>query len=170
MTAIRLTLLMIGLFALPTPPAKAQPPRPIEFNRDVRPILSDACFHCHGPDKAKRKAKLGLDTEDGVMHVVVPGKAAESELVKRITSADTSKRMPPPSAPVKLTAKQIETLKRWIAEGAKWHAHWAFLPPERPPLPSVKNKAWPRNPIDSFVLAKLEAEGLGGTVAGRPIR
>ena len=140
--------------------AHAQAPRPIEFNRDVRPILSDACFHCHGPDKAKRKAKLGFDNEEDARHAFVPGKPDESELIQRITSTDKSKRMPPPSAPVTLTPKQIDTLKQWIKEGAKWQKHWAFMPPTRPTLPEVKNKAWPINPIDHFVLARLEQEGM----------
>ncbi len=139
---------------------------PIQFNREVRPILSDACFQCHGPDKAKRKAKLRFDTEEGARvdlggyHAIVPGKPDESELIKRITSADKSKRMPPPSAAVTLTPQQIDTLTRWIKEGAKWQKHWAFIAPERPTLPSVKNKIWPRNAIDYFVLARLEQEGL----------
>src|SRR2546421_550261 len=117
--------------------APAQSPRPIQFNRDVRPILSDVCFQCHGPDKAKRKAGLRFDIEGGARvdlgghFAIVPGKLDESELIKRITTSDKSKRMPPVSAAVSLTAKQIETLKRWIAEGAKWQKHWAFLPPER---------------------------------------
>jgi hypothetical protein len=169
MTAIRRIAILTGLLLLSTPPISAQTPRPIDFNRDVRPILSDACFQCHGPDKAKRKAKLGLDTEDGALRVIVPGKADESELVKRITSDDKSKRMPPSSSALSLTAKQIETLKRWIAEGAKWQKHWAFLPPERLPLPSVKNKTWPRNPIDYFVLARLEAEGLQPSPEADPV-
>ena len=148
------------------PLAHAQAPRPIQFNRDVRPILSDACFQCHGPDNAKRKAGLRFDTEEGARvdlgghFAIVPGKPEESELIKRITAADRSKRMPPSSAAVSLSAKQIETLRGWIAAGAKWEKHWAFLAPERPPLPSVKNKAWPINPIDHFVLARLEQEGL----------
>jgi Protein of unknown function (DUF1553)/Protein of unknown function (DUF1549)/Planctomycete cytochrome C/Concanavalin A-like lectin/glucanases superfamily len=159
--------MLIGALALCWAPlAHAQAPRPIQFNRDVRPILSDACFQCHGPDKAKRKAGLRFDTEEGSRvdlggyFAIVAGKPQESELVKRITAADKSKRMPPSSAAVSLSPKQIETLRLWIAAGAKWEKHWAFLPPERPPLPSVKNKAWPINPIDHFVLARLEQESL----------
>src|SRR5437763_9896715 len=92
---------------------------PIQFNRDVRPILSDACFQCHGPDKAKRKAKLHFDTEEGARAALMPGKPDASELIKRITSTDKSKRMPPPSAAITLTTKQIDTLMQWIKEGAK---------------------------------------------------
>jgi hypothetical protein len=166
MTMMLRTLLICGLALSWTGPTSAQTPRPIQFNRDVRPILSDACFQCHGPDKAKRKAKLHFDTEEGARvdlgghFAIVPGKLGESELVQRITTRDKSKQMPPPSAAVSLTSAQIETLKRWIAEGAKWQKHWAFLPPVRPGLPSVKNKAWPRNAIDHFVLSRLEREGL----------
>jgi len=141
-------------------PTRAQSPRPIEFNRDVRPILSDACFQCHGPDKQKRKAKLHFDTEEGARAAFVAGKPDESEMIHRITSSDKTKRMPPPSAAVNLTPKQIDVLKQWIKDGAKWQKHWAFIPPERPTLPQVKNKAWANNPIDYFVLARLEAEGL----------
>src|SRR5437660_9539646 len=90
--------------------ASAQTPRPIEFNRDVRPILSDACFQCHGPDKAKRKAKLSFDTEDGARIAIAPGQPHESEMIKRITSPDKTKRMPPPSAAITLTAEQIDIL------------------------------------------------------------
>ncbi|MBI3822810.1 MAG: DUF1553 domain-containing protein [Planctomycetes bacterium] len=149
--------------------ALAQPPRPISFNRDVRPILSDACFQCHGPDKAKRKAKLHFDAEEGARSVIAPSKPAESELIKRITSNDPEKRMPPASAAISLSAAQIDILKRWITQGAKWEKHWAFLAPERPALPSVKNKAWPRNPIDHFVLAKLERNGLAPSLEADPV-
>ena len=147
-------LLICGFTLSAATSAQAEP---IQFNRDVRPILSDACFQCHGPDKAKRKAKLHLDTEEGARSVLAPG---ESELLKRLTTSDKSKRMPPPSAAVTLTPKQIETLTQWIKEGAKWEKHWAFIPPVRSPLPSVKDKAWPKNPLDHFVLARLEQEGL----------
>lgn len=155
--------------------AHAQSPRPVEFNRDVRPILSDACFHCHGPDKAKRKAKLHFDTEEGTRvdlgggFAIVPGKPDESEMIKRITSTDPSKRMPPASAAITLTMSQIDTLRRWIAEGAKWQKHWAFIPPQRPPLPAVKNQAWPRNPIDYFVLAQLERAGMQPSPEADPV-
>ncbi len=149
--------------------ASAQAPRPLEFNRDVRPILSDACFQCHGPDKAKRKAQLHFDTAEGARAALTPGKPNESELIHRITTTDSMKRMPPPSAAVTLTAKQIDTLKQWIKEGAKWQKHWAFLPPTRPVLPVIKNNTWPRNAIDHFVLAKLEAEGLAPSPEADPV-
>jgi hypothetical protein len=140
-------------------------PRPeVSFSRDVLPILSENCFLCHGPDAKGRKGKLRLDTEDGALRrpepVIVPGKSAVSELVRRLTTTDASEIMPPRSTNRKLTPEQIQTLQRWIDGGAKWGKHWAFEPVQRPRLPAVKNQAWPRNGIDYFVLAKLEAEGL----------
>jgi hypothetical protein len=139
---------------------------PVDFNRQVRPLLADHCFSCHGPDDRQRKAELRLDTKDGVLGqrpdsdpVVVPGKSADSELIRRVTSAEPSKRMPPAKTGKPLTAAQIDTLKRWVDQGAKWSDHWAFIPPVRPVLPAVK-AAWGRNAIDRFVLARLEAEGL----------
>ena len=137
---------------------------PLDFGRDVLPILSDHCFRCHGPDARARQAKLRLDIQDGALRkvepVIVSGKSAESELVRRITSANPDRVMPPPSANKKLTPRQVEVLKRWIDDGARWGKHWAFETPRRPALPEVKDRAWLRNPIDHFVLARLEAEGL----------
>src|SRR5262249_11824345 len=143
----------------------AEPP-PVEFNRDIRPILSDTCFLCHGPDQARRKAGLRFDTEEGAFadlggrHALVPGDPAKSELYRRITAADESERMPPVKSGRKLNARQIDLLRRWIEQGAKWQKHWAFLPPVRPQVPAVANTAWVRNAIDSFILARLESEGL----------
>ncbi|MCS7047192.1 MAG: DUF1549 domain-containing protein, partial [Gemmataceae bacterium] len=140
--------------------------RRIEFNRDVRPILADACFNCHGPDQAKRKAGLRFDTEEGARvdlggyFAIVPGKPEVSELLRRVASTDPGKRMPPPSAGPPLTGEQIEILRTWIAQGAAWQKHWSFLPVRRPGLPPIQYKAWPKNPIDDFVLARLEKEGL----------
>src|SRR5262245_35691219 len=139
---------------------------PLRFNRDVLPILADKCFHCHGPDSARRKADLRLDREEDAKRkrdngiAVVPGKPDESELVRRITSKDTEERMPPKGSGRELSATQIETLRRWIAEGAKWEKHWAFIAPTRPELPVVKDENWPRTAIDRFILARLEKEGL----------
>ncbi|MBL8191577.1 MAG: DUF1549 domain-containing protein, partial [Acidobacteria bacterium] len=138
----------------------------VDFNREIRPILSDNCFACHGPDDATRKAKLRLDTKDGAFAkpgVIVAGNAAESRLVKRIITKDPNAVMPPAASGHKLTDKQIELVKRWIDEGAHWNEHWAFIAPKRPEVPAVTNKAWvknPPNPIDAFVLARLEKEGL----------
>ncbi len=142
---------------------------PLQFNRDIRPILSDRCFKCHGPDKASRKGNLRLDVPDGAYaerpksheHVVVPGKPAESLLCRKIFAADPSDAMPPPDSNLSLNAQEKERLRRWIAEGAHYQPHWAYVPlPESVPAPSVKNKHWPRNQIDYFVLARLEKEGL----------
>jgi hypothetical protein len=164
-----LTALLAAMVANPLFTGAAPEPLPatIEFNRDIRPILSDNCFHCHGPDQARRKAKLRLDTEEGAFAdlkdgpVIVRGDRSKSALYQRIT-ADTEKhRMPPASSGRKLSDRQIQLLGRWIEQGAKWQKHWAFLTPKRPPLPPVKNVSWPRNGIDYFVLDRLEREGLG---------
>src|SRR5215471_4920645 len=111
----------------------------LDYNRDVRPILSENCFPCHGPDSAARKAGLRLDRRDDAVNseAFVPGKPDESALVERISSDDSSHLMPPPKTKKKLTATQKETLKRWIAEGAEYQLHWSFIAPKRPALPTV---------------------------------
>jgi hypothetical protein len=136
----------------------AEPPR---FNRDIRPILAEHCFQCHGPDRLQRKADLRLDERDAAVAsgAIAPGKPSDSELVKRILSTDANESMPPPGRRP-LTAAQKETLQRWITAGAEYETHWAFIPPKRPALPAVKNEAWVRSPIDRFVLARLEQAGL----------
>ena len=149
--------------------AKDKPATPstIEFNRDIRPILSDNCFACHGPDENKRKARLRFDQKDVPFKAaksgeipIVAGDPAKSELVKRITSKDEDEKMPPPKSGKKLTQQQIDLLTKWVAQGAKWQNHWSFTKPERPALPKVKDKRWPRNEIDYFVLNRLEKEAL----------
>src|SRR5262245_33679329 len=133
----------------------------VDYNFHVRPILSDRCFACHGPDPRTRKAKLRLDTPEGARRVIVPGKPAESELVGRITARDPGHRMPPARSKLSLTKEEIALLKRWIAQGAEYKPHWAFLPlPRRVPVPAVSNPSWPRTPLDDFVLARLDREGL----------
>jgi hypothetical protein len=134
----------------------------LEYNRDVRPILAENCFTCHGPDSASRKAGLRLDRRAEAIkaEAISPGHPEKSALVERIFAKDASERMPPRKTQKKLTAEQKETLRRWIAEGAAYQPHWSFLPPQRPPLPAVKNEKWVRNPIDRFVLAELEKHGL----------
>jgi hypothetical protein len=122
----------------------------LEFNRDVRPILSDKCFHCHGPDAAAKKVPVRLDSPS----------AATGKLVERITHAKPGMRMPPPYSGLKLSGKEIETLSTWVAQGAKWEKHWSFHAPKRAAPPAVSGSRWVRNPIDSFVLARLEQEGL----------
>ena len=140
--------------------------KPVDFDREIRPILADNCFACHGPDEKQRMAKLRLDTKDGMFadrggyQILAPGNAAGSKLYQRISAADKAKRMPPPYAERTLNEKQIDLIRRWIDEGAKWELHWSYVPPKRPDVPKVKNSAWPRNPIDNFILARLENEGL----------
>jgi hypothetical protein len=155
------TLLALTAFGLAVTSARAQQPVP-EYNRDVRPILVENCFLCHGPDSASRKAHLRLDQRDWAIKkgAIVPGHPEKSELIARINAEDVSERMPPRRTQKKLTAAQKETLRRWIAAGAEYQPHWSFLPPKRAALPAVKNKSWPRNPIDYFILARLEKEGL----------
>jgi hypothetical protein len=133
-------------------------PAPLTFNRDVRPILSDACFHCHGPDKAKRKGGLRLDTEEGARSVLAPGNPEKSELYLRITAHEKDKRMPPAKSGRKLEAPQIATLQRWIREGARYEAHWAYIPPKRPAVPSVLSPV--RAPLDAFIVERLSRQGL----------
>jgi hypothetical protein len=139
----------------------------VDFNRDIKPILSDKCFACHGPDATAKKIKLRLDSEAAALadlgkgrRAIVPSHPEQSELVRRITAEDEFERMPPVSSGHKLTPREIELLTEWIKQGARWQQHWAFVAPARPPLPTVKNAAWPKNAIDAFVLAKLEREGL----------
>ncbi|HZZ81030.1 MAG TPA: PSD1 and planctomycete cytochrome C domain-containing protein, partial [Gemmataceae bacterium] len=139
----------------------------INFDRDIRPILSNNCYVCHGFDEGQRKAKLRLDTRDGAIaklrsggHAIVPGKADASEFVRRIFSDDENERMPPTKSNKKLTTEQKDLLKRWINEGAPYAQHWAFVAPKRPMLPAVKRGDWARTPIDRFILARLEKEGL----------
>ena len=138
----------------------------VNFSREIRPILSQNCFACHGPDEEQRKAKLRLDTKEGAIaskdgvHIIKPGASGESELIKRLLSSDGDEVMPPPDSGKKLTAAEIDLLKRWVDQGAKWETHWAFETPKRPELPKVKDTAWPKNEIDYFVLEKLERENL----------
>ena len=155
------------LIAWPTPAILAEDKTATaDFSRDVLPILSDNCFTCHGPDAGKRKANLRLDTKEGIFadrggyQVVVPSKSAESKLYQKISASDETMRMPPSFSGPTLTPAQIEIIKRWIDEGAVWDEHWAYVAPKRPPVPEVKDKSWTRNPIDNFILGRLEREGL----------
>ncbi|MGH9841403.1 MAG: DUF1549 domain-containing protein [Blastocatellia bacterium] len=141
--------------------------RRIDFNRDIRPILSDKCFACHGPDAPNRKIRLRLDSEEAAKadlgrgrRAIIPGNVEQSQLVRRITASDEAMRMPPVDSGHKLSQAEIGLLVEWIGQGARWQQHWSFIAPVRPPLPEVKNKDWPRNAIDHFVLARLEQEGL----------
>src|SRR5947208_2511752 len=126
-----------------------------EYNRDVRPILNENCFACHGQDKTARKGGLRLDIREEAIkkEAFVPGDVEKSALVERIFAIEKDKIMPPPKAHKKLTDAQKETLKRWIATGAEYQPHWAFIAPKRSTLPTVKDAKWVRNPIDAFVLS-----------------
>ncbi len=141
--------------------------KPIDFDRDVRPILSDKCYKCHGPDEKERQAGLRLDVPEAALaplesgaRAIVPGKRTESALVARITHADPAERMPPADSGKVLAPAEIATLARWIDEGATWKKHWSLVAPLRPEPPAVRHEAKVRNAIDRFVLARLEAEGL----------
>jgi hypothetical protein len=142
---------------------KAAPVAPVVFNRDIRPILQNNCFACHGPDEKKRETDFHFDTKEGMFledGIIVPGSAAKSVLVKKITEPNPEDRMPPPDSGHALTEQQIALLKRWIDEGATWDTHWAYTAPVRPGLPVVRQDGWVRNPIDQFILNRLEREGL----------
>jgi len=175
MTRLRFALdqrfLWIASFALLSAwqtPARAGEPLPevVEFNRDIRPILSDRCFQCHGPDANQREAELRLDHKEGAFAmrdgraVLVPGRPEESELYRRISSADQDMRMPPADEGKPLSQREQALFRRWIEQGAHWQKHWSLLAPRRPEVPSVRQKTWPRNAIDAFLLARLEREGL----------
>ena len=154
------------MLALSGRPAGGAVPEKIEFNRDVRPILSDKCFACHGFDPETRKADRRLDTPEGAtveiegVHAIVPGDLAKSDAWLRVISTDKDEVMPPPKSHKTLSAVEKETLKRWIEQGGKYQRHWAFEAPQRAALPEVKDKAWTKNAVDAFVLAKLEGAGL----------
>ncbi len=139
----------------------AAEPRKIEFNRDIRPILSNNCFVCHGPDNNLRKAKLRLDDEkDAHQKVIVAGKPLGSEFFRRIVSDDPDEKMPPPKAKKHMTKHEIELIRAWIEQGAKYEGHWSLISPRKHELPKIKNAGWVRNDIDRFILARLEAESL----------
>ncbi|HWD39123.1 MAG TPA: DUF1553 domain-containing protein [Fimbriimonas sp.] len=158
-----LTVLGYASFATPTSSTK----KPLRFGRDVRPILSEHCFKCHGPDVGTAAAGLRFDTfehaakklSDGA--AIVPGNPSASLLLNRVSEKDPEMRMPPPGAGTSaLTPEQIQILKEWIASGAKYEKHWSFVPPQMPAIPSVSDPKWVRNPVDSFVMAKLDEAGL----------
>src|SRR4051794_59706 len=152
-------------FTLMVPAVQARAAEPaskgdrIRYNRDIRPILSDNCFACHGPDKNKRKAKLRLDDREAALakEAFVPGKPDESELVTRIFSNDPDEQMPPPESHKKLTDAQKELFKHWVAQGAEYEPHWSYIPPKRPPVPQVKDAKQVHNPVDAFILQPLDA-------------
>jgi hypothetical protein len=162
---MRIPPLLAGVVLFAAAPASAADPAPpVDFNRDIRPILADKCYACHGPDEKARKAKLRLDVRDEAVRagVFVPGKPGESELVKRVATHDPELQMPPAkSKKPALTPEQVALVKRWISEGAKYSEHWSFTKLTRPGVPAVENPAFPvRNPIDNFILYKLKQEGV----------
>ena len=149
--------------------AAASIPETVDFNYHIRPILSDRCFKCHGPDGQAREANLRLDLESGAYaalkddptrHIIVKGYPMQSELYLRISSTDTAELMPPPSSNLKLSPLEIKLIEKWIQQGAPYKKHWAFIPPVKSPVPEVKNKDWPRNEIDNFILHKMESAGM----------
>ena len=160
-----LASIILGLTMMGTAPARADDkPR---YNRDIRPILAENCFACHGPDSASRKADLRLDRrQDATRELptgvvpVVPGDPDTSELVFRIEESDPSVTMPPPELHKSLTESQKELLKRWIADGAEYEPHWSFIAPTQPAIPTVSNENWVRNPIDRFILNRLDSATL----------
>ena len=144
-------------------------PKQISFNFHVKPILSDKCFTCHGPDAIKREAGLRFDIETSAKSelpespgkfAILPGETDASELVKRIFSSDPDIQMPPADSNLKLTEEEKEILKKWIAQGAAYEKHWAFVTPKKGKIPEVKEKNWPKNEIDNFILEKIEERGL----------
>ncbi|VAX38528.1 hypothetical protein MNBD_PLANCTO02-2728, partial [hydrothermal vent metagenome] len=141
-------------------------PAKIIFNRDIRPILSDNCFACHGPDEKKREAELRFDTKEGAFaklddhFAIVAGDSKSSTLFQRIITHDADEKMPPAESRKKLTPHQIKLIELWIEQGAKWQDHWSFVNPIKPRLPVVKNKRWVKQPIDAFILNRLESEKL----------
>ena len=168
--------IILGLFLgiLAAPAAQAAPPNqpPVDFNRDIRPILTGKCFSCHGPDDKTRKAGLRLDVRDAALKparsglpAITPREPDKSELLTRITNESESSRMPPVKVGKPLSEKEIELLMRWIEQGAPYAQHWAFVKPQCPAVPEVHDKTWPVNPIDQFILARLEKEGLQPTAA-----
>ncbi|MEP6664638.1 MAG: DUF1549 domain-containing protein, partial [Verrucomicrobiota bacterium] len=140
----------------------------VDFNFQIRPLLSDRCFKCHGPDAKSRKADLRLDVLENAIAVrdkktgtraIVPGKPEKSEVIRRITSTDPDEQMPPPDSHLKISAEEITLIRQWIKQGAEYKAHWAFNPVQKISPPKIKSN-WPRNPIDQFVLARLQKEKL----------
>jgi mono/diheme cytochrome c family protein len=176
----------IAVATAPVSPAPAKPPvastTPLSagprlvFNRDVRPILSDNCYTCHGPDRNRRQMGLRLDREEVAKSplpsgnvAIVPGSPEESALIQRITNLDEQKRMPHVSSGRgRLSAAQIETLRRWIEQGAEWQPHWSYIPPTRPTAPELQRPDWPRSPLDRFILAGIERQGLAPSAEALP--
>src|SRR3954462_12136985 len=158
---IRVRASAFGLLLLLTGAARAAAP-PVDFARDVRPILAHHCWTCHGPDEKARKAGLRLDLRDNAVakKAILPHDPAKSKLVSRITDPDEDRVMPPPESKRPLSDRQRQILKAWIEQGATYAQHWAFTPPRRPAVPAVGDAAATHNPIDAFVRHRLEKERL----------
>src|SRR5262245_23078321 len=154
--------LSLSTFLLAALPLAAADKAAVDYIRDVRPILANSCYACHGPDEKARKSKLRLDLRDeAVKKAIVPGKSGESPLIKRVSTDDNDEVMPPPHAKKPaITPDKADILKRWIDEGAKFDQHWAYVKPARPAIPEVKNKAWVRNAIDAFIAQGHERNGM----------
>ena len=150
----------VGFYCVGLKPASAQ--QQIDFARDVRPILSENCSFCHGPDEEQREAGLRLDTEEGAWSVIKKGQSGQSEIIHRVTSSDDDSLMPPPNSNRQLNKRQIEILREWIDQGAKWEQHWSFRPVEKPPIPTLADPGSTpvQNPIDAFVQKRLETSKL----------
>lgn len=162
---LRLVLMVPSIGLVGQPIVSAEPPHNLHFNREIRPLLAENCFGCHGPDSIQRQADLRLDTREGALAdrsghpAVVPGQPEKSELIARISSNDPEQQMPPPKSQKSLTSSQKALLRRWIAEGAKYEEHWAFTPLRRPAVPTFDSTdSSARNPIDSFVRVRLVTE------------
>ena len=163
---MRFSLATIVLTVLLSPAVSLAADGPVSFSRDVRPILSNRCFKCHGFDPKTREAELRLDTKEGLFSdheghkPFVAGKPGESEALRRVLSSDPDEKMPPPSAKKDLTPREIDILKKWVDQGTPWEAHWAFVSPTRPAVPKTVDDHWSKTPIDQFILAKLRDAGL----------
>jgi len=169
LAAITITISLSFYLGIKQTKAEGTIPEVVDFNYHVRPILSDRCFKCHGPDAKARKAGLRLDTEEGAFaalkedpthHIIVPGDPLQSAMYTRIIDKDTAELMPPPSSNLSLTKTEIEIIKKWIEQGAKFKKHWSFLAPTKTSLPSVNSDLKPINAIDNFIFSKQESVGL----------
>lgn len=160
-------LMNSGSMDRPTAKTVANKDSSIRFNRDIRPVISDKCYHCHGPDAATREAGLRLDTREGLLselsggrYAIIPGDPDNSEFYKRIIATDDDEIMPPPSSHKHLTSEEIKLLRAWIKQGATWEDHWSFTSIQRPIIPEVENADKVKNPIDNFILRRVEESGL----------
>lgn len=158
---------LAGIGSVHAAPETSTETQSIQFNRDIRPIFSENCYACHGPDKNKRKADLRFDLKEEALKqldsdefAIFPGDPSKSRLLELVSTADEDDRMPPVKTGKQLTEAQISLLRTWIEQGAPWQQHWSYMPLVRPPQPSVEDTSWPLNPVDYFVLARLEAEKL----------